>query len=223
MIMIAPAPQKKMLVVLSGGLDSATTLGLAVKNAEDVATLTFNYGQRHVREIESAQKLQDHYMVREHYFFDTPDLGMIHRPFDYQGGPEPLLPKTWKPGRNMIFLAYATSLAYSIGAQIIATGVHSDDYPGYPDCRAQFMTHMELAAIHALDTPLRIWNPFQYASKSEIVKLGLELGVPYHLTWTCYKGGDTPCHECDACVRRERAFVVNGTTDPLLTPPQVKL
>jgi 7-cyano-7-deazaguanine synthase len=214
----AIAPQKKMLVVLSGGLDSATALGLAAKNAEKIATLTFNYGQRHVREIDSAKTLQDYYGVIEHYFFDTPDLGIIHRPFQYEGGPEPLLPKTWKPGRNMIFLAYATSLAYSIGATATVTGVHADDTPGYPDCRPLFMNFMENAAQQALATPMVIWNPLLYLNKTEIVKLGLQFGVPYQFTWTCYIGGEKPCHKCDACVRRERAFGENGCIDPLNDP-----
>ena len=216
MIGIAPAPQKHMLVVLSGGLDSATALGLAVLNAEKITTLTFNYGQRHIREIDSAKALIAHYGITEHYFFDTPDMAMLHRPFDYQGGPEPLLPKTWKPGRNMIFLAYAYSLAYSIGANTVVTGIHSEDYPGYPDCRSEFLQPMAEAARAALASPLISWTPFLHATKAEIVKLGLELKVPYEKTWTCYAGSETPCHVCDACIRRERAFVANGTVDPLL-------
>jgi len=216
MIGFAPAPQKKMLVVLSGGLDSATALGLTVLNAEKVSTLTFRYGQRHIREVDAADDLIGHYNIQEHYFFDTPDLAVLHRPFDYQGGPEPLLPKTWKPGRNMIFLAYAYSLAYSIGATVVVTGIHEADYPGYPDCHLDFLQLMHEAAKVALATPLMRWTPFIRATKTEIVKLGLELKVPYEKTWSCYVGGETPCRKCDACVRRERAFVANGTVDPLL-------
>ena len=212
----APAPQKKMLVVLSGGLDSATALSLAVLNAEKVAVLNFNYNQRHSREVQSALELCTHYDIAERYFFESPDLAFIHPPFKYGGGAEPLLPQTWKPGRNMVFLAYATSLAYTVGASIVVTGIHQEDYPGYPDCREWFLVNMETTAQAALSSPVQLWTPFLHKTKTEIVKLGLELGTPYSLTWTCYAGGEKPCHECDACIRRERAFVANGTIDPLL-------
>jgi 7-cyano-7-deazaguanine synthase len=212
----APAPHKKSLVVLSGGLDSATCLGLAIKNAEQVAVVNFTYGQRHVREVQSALALCEHYGIAERYFLDTPAMQFLHRPYQYQGGPEPLLPPSWKPGRNMIFLAYATSLAYSIGATIIVGGMHQEDYPGYPDCREWFLRLAESCAIDALGTPLALWIPFLQKSKTEIVKMGLSLNVPYEKTWTCYEGGEEPCHVCDACVRRERAFKDNGTVDPLV-------
>lgn len=213
----APAPQKKMLVVLSGGLDSATALNLAILNSQEIAVLNFNYNQRHDREIKSALALCEHYSIKERYFFESPDLAFIHPPFKYIGGGlEPLLPVTWKPGRNMVFLAYATSLSYTVGASIVVTGIHQEDYPGYPDCRELFLANMEITAQAALSTPIQLWTPFLHKTKTEIVKLGIELGTPYRLTWTCYLGGEKPCHTCDACIRRERAFVDNGTTDPLL-------
>jgi 7-cyano-7-deazaguanine synthase len=214
----APAPTDSMLVVLSGGLDSSTALALATLNTKTVITLAFNYGQKHSRELESAKALSKHYDASAHLVFDTPALALIKQPKDYNpgefGGRE-LLPRTWKPGRNMIFLSYAMSLAYSLSVPVVVTGIHLEDTPGYPDCREQFLTLIEEAGREALANHVSLWTPLLNYAKCDIVGLGLKLKVPYEKTWTCYLGEATPCHRCDACVRRERAFHYHGIEDPL--------
>lgn len=215
----APAPTDRVLVVLSGGLDSTTALALARRNTAYVAALTFDYGQTHIVELNAARAITEHYQVSRHTFITSSGLGRLIRPISYDpgvvGGHE-LLPKTWKPGRNMVFLSYAMSYAYTLNASIVVTGIHSDDTPGYPDCRREFLVAMEKAGQEALASPIALWCPLLHYTKRHIVELGTRLGVPYEKTWTCYLGGSEPCHRCDACKRREEAFMSNNLTDPLL-------
>jgi len=224
---ISPAPQDNTLVVLSGGLDSATVLALAKLNTrKDLCTISFDYGQKHVRELEGIEKLCDYYEVNKQFtrsitaLAELPGLQKKDNPTGLSPVPGILLPDTWKPGRNMVFLAIAFSYAYTLGCSVVAMGVHQEDYPGYPDCRDTFLEAMEIASIRALASPIALWTPLLYFDKAAIVKLGLQLKVPYELTWSCYKGGTTPCGECDACIRRNQAFQANDMVDPLLTKLQ---
>ena len=220
--LLSPAPQKNTLVLLSGGLDSATVLALARKNTtEKLYTLSFDYGQKLIRELDNVKKLAEFYDATSLIRSASALEGLRGlRSTDAVTGKPPapsLLPDSWKPGRNMVFLAIALSYAYDLGCSIVAGGMHQEDYPGYPDCRGEFLQRMSEAGAYALATPTDLWIPFLYHNKAQIVKVGLDLEVPYELTWSCYKGGDKPCRECDACVRREQAFQANGLVDPLLT------
>lgn len=220
-----PAPQKNTLVVLSGGLDSATVLALARQNTmENLYALTFDYGQKHIRELQGVKALTEFYdatlLVRSISALEQlPGLRVGDTP---TGQPKfkGLLPDSWKPGRNMVFLSVAFAYAYTLGCGIIAAGVHQEDYPGYPDCRMEFLLYMEMAAIQALASPVALWVPFLEATKAKIVSVGKLLGVPYEHTWSCYRGGEKPCGECDACQRRSQAFQANGLVDPLLEGEQ---
>jgi len=223
---IGPAPQDHILVVLSGGLDSATVLALARENTRgELFTLSFDYGQKHVRELENIAALTKHYratsIVRSIDALETlPGLRKDDKPLGVSRVPGMVLPDSWKPGRNMVFLSIAFSYAYTLGCTVVAMGAHQEDYPGYPDCRLEFLEQMELAAIRGLASPMALWVPLLHFDKGGIVRLGKELKVPYELTWSCYQGGKTPCGKCDACLRRSQAFQANGTDDPLLTKLQ---
>lgn len=215
-----PAPQRKTLVLLSGGLDSATVLALARLNTcSKVFTLSFDYGQTHTKELDSARRLSEHYNTC-HLVVQMLSLHMLSGPTDasaveYQDDVG-LLPETWKPGRNIMFLTFAGAYAWEHDIHVIALGVHQEDYPGYPDCRLEFLTHMEQTLRQGLAHPVELWTPLLHMNKTQIVELGLKSKVPYELTWSCYKGGEKPCGKCDACIRRASAFKANKTKDPAL-------
>lgn len=224
----------KAMVLFSGGVDSATCLALAVKEhgAENVTALSIGYGQKHSCEIQAAQKLADYYSVE----WKQLDLSTIFKYSDCSllTGAEAEIPKetyaeqlaetdgkpvsTYVPFRNGLFLASAASMALSLGCEIIYYGPHADDAAGnaYPDCSEEFNSAMNNAVYLGSGKQLRIEAPFVAKTKAEIVKLGLELGVPYELTWSCYEGGEKPCGVCGTCRDRQAAFLANGITDPLL-------
>jgi len=216
----APAAQKEGLVLLSGGADSAVCLALAKRVFERVHTLSFFYDQKHQKELISAGNLSAHYGTL-HHVFEAPSLGAIHglRPQDsvaLDDNPDyNLIPRTWKPGRNMIFLAYAGALAHETGSHIVTIGAHQEDYPGYPDCREQFLMYMGRAMEDAIAMPIAIWAPLLRMTKYEIIKTGLRLDVPFKYTWSCYAGREKACGECDACKRRLHAFEQNEAIDPI--------
>lgn len=222
---ISPAPQQKTLVVLSGGLDSATVLALARLNTTEkfgLHTLSFDYGQKHIRELNNVKALSEKYeaslRIRSiSVLHDLPGLQPHLHVTGLSPVPGMLLPDSWKPGRNMVFLSIAFAYAYTLGCSVVAMGAHQEDYPGYPDCRDLFLESMERTAQLAIASPIALWVPLLFFNKASIVKLGLQLKVPYELTWSCYRGGEKPCGECDACLRRNQAFQENGMVDPLLT------
>ena len=222
------------MVLFSGGVDSTTCLAQAVKKhgAENVLALSIYYGQKHNKEIESAEKLVKYYGVK----WQTLDLSLIFADSDcslLKGSSEDI-PKesyseqlqktngspvsTYVPFRNGLFLASAASIALSHGCKVIYYGPHADDAAGnaYPDCSAVFNNAMAEAVYEGSGKQVRIEAPFVNMTKKDIVKLGLELGVPYELTWSCYEGGDKPCGVCGTCRDRMAAFEANGVTDPLL-------
>jgi 7-cyano-7-deazaguanine synthase len=232
------------VVLLSGGLDSATTLAIAVSRGFQMVALSFDYGQRHAREVACAAALARHYHVLRHQTM-TIDLRAfggsaltadIPVPKDALGETEkphpenpkskiPPIPVTYVPARNTVFLAFALALAEVSHAFDIFIGVNAIDYSGYPDCRPEFIeafqrvanlgTKAGVEAVPAI--PFRIHTPLIQMSKADIIREGLRLAVPYHLTHSCYD--PTPeglaCGHCDSCLLRMAGFREVGTKDPI--------
>ena len=223
----------KVLVLLSGGVDSATCLGLAVSQygKENVVSLSISYGQKHTKELVAAKKIAEYYDVE----FTHIDLAKI---FEYSdcsllGHSEKEIPKesyakqieksdgkpvqTYVPFRNGLFLSSAASIALSKGCGIIYYGAHSDDSAGnaYPDCSRDFNEAMNRAIYLGSGNQLKIEAPFVELTKQKVVEKGLELKVPYELTWSCYEGEKEPCGMCGTCIDRKAAFENNGVNDPL--------
>ncbi|MBO8173458.1 MAG: 7-cyano-7-deazaguanine synthase QueC [Bacillaceae bacterium] len=218
---------KKAVVVLSGGLDSTTCMGIARHEGYELYPITFHYGQRHNREVEQARKVADFYQVPEHRIVDIGflrDIGgsaLTDTSMDIRtDGVKEDIPSTYVPARNMIFLSLAAAYAEVIGAKVIYIGVSAVDFSGYPDCRPAFIESMEqtinLATRTGTEgTRIRIKAPLMHLSKGDTVKKGLELGVPYELTTSCYQGGDEACGVCDSCQLRIKGFKEAGSIDPI--------
>ena len=223
--------KEKAVVLLSGGLDSATCLAIAQAEGFDVYTLTFQYGQRHQAELEAAQKIMDHAGVpsnrRHQISFDLREWGgsaltsEIEVPDAELSGTE--VPVTYVPARNTIFLSFAAALAETIRAKTIYVGVNSLDYSNYPDCRPAFIQSFALTATLGTKAVDENWifdirAPLQFLTKAEIIRKGLSLGVDYGLTHSCYNPAPdgTPCLKCDSCALRQRAFAEVGMKDPAL-------
>ncbi|MBR3536049.1 MAG: 7-cyano-7-deazaguanine synthase QueC [Oscillospiraceae bacterium] len=224
----------RALVLFSGGLDSSTCLAMAVKKygSENVTALSVFYGQKHKKEIEAAQNIAKFYGVE----LITLDLGKIFSYSDCsllegssneipEGSYEEQLKETngspvstYVPFRNGLFLSSAASIALSKNCSVIYYGVHSDDAAGnaYPDCSVDFNEAMGRAIYLGSGNELTIEAPFVSLTKADVVKKGLELGVPYELTWSCYAGSDKPCGKCGTCIDRQKAFAENGIADPAL-------
>ena len=224
----------RALVLTSGGVDSTTCLAMAVEKygCENVVALSVSYGQKHSKEIEASKKIADYYSVEHIYLnlaeiFKFSDCSLLehsdkeipHESYNDQikvtdGKPV----STYVPFRNGLFLASAASIALSKNCQIIYYGAHSDDAAGsaYPDCSEAFNNAMNTAIFEGSGKQLTIEAPFVSWTKKEVVKKGLELKVPYELTWSCYEGNDKPCGTCGTCIDRLAAFEANGVTDPLL-------
>lgn len=222
----------KAMVLCSGGVDSTTCLALALQRygRENVIALTVFYGQKHDREIEAAKQVASYYQV-EHLFLDLEKifqysdsslLSRSDREIPQKSYAEQLETtngrpvSTYVPFRNGLFLSSAASIAISKGCGVIFYGAHSDDAAGnaYPDCSEAFRDAMGTAIFLGSGEQLRLEAPFVSRTKAEVVKLGLELGVPYELTWSCYEGKDRPCGKCGTCIDRARAFALNGVEDP---------
>ncbi len=223
----------KALVLLSGGVDSATCLALAVKNygSENVTALSVFYGQRHDKELKSARAVAEHYGVElaeldlskmfeysdcsllSHSSLAIPEESYSEQLKKTDGAPV----STYVPFRNGLFIASAASIALSKGCEKIYYGAHADDSAGnaYPDCSPAFNEAMNRAVYEGSGGQLCIEAPFVGMNKAEVVKLGLELKVPYELTWSCYEGGERPCMKCGTCIDRRKAFEANGVLDPL--------
>ncbi|OGX17732.1 MAG: 7-cyano-7-deazaguanine synthase QueC [Omnitrophica WOR_2 bacterium RBG_13_44_8b] len=217
------------VVLLSGGLDSATTLYLARKIGFKCFCLIFDYGQRHRNEIASAKKIARQagcpFKILK---INLPWKGSalldknIKIPQGVSAqGPKcaSIIPSTYVPGRNIIFLSFALSYAEAIGASSIFIGAHAQDYSGYPDCRPNFFLAFNKAAIYGTkagieNRRIKIRTPLINKKKSGIIKLGKALGVPFALTWSCYRGGSRPCGKCDSCYYRAKGFKEAGLKDP---------
>ena len=214
----------KAVMLLSGGMDSATLLYHLVKRGDDVTAISINYGQRHNRELIAARKLTrlfgiEHKLLDASFLHDLLPSTLTHEGEVPDGHFSDMsMKQTIVPNRNMIFLAMAAGHAYSIYADVLAIGAHAGDHTIYPDCRQPFFDAMQAALDlgNAWLRPLRLYAPFLNMSKGEIASEGVSLGVPYSLTWTCYKGGDKPCGTCGSCTERAEAFAYAGVPDPLI-------
>jgi len=224
---------KKAVVLLSGGLDSATTLAIARSEGFQLFALTFEYGQRHQREIEAAKKVANSLRVIKHRIIDI-DLAqfgssaltdpIIEVPKDRAdlGSPDQI-PPTYVPARNTIFLSYALAWAEVLGAFDIFIGVNTTDYSGYPDCRAEFIAAFEKTANLATAAAVRgkgryrIHTPIINMTKAEIIRTGTKLGVDYSLTHSCYDPDQQgrSCSRCDSCKLRLKGFAEAGLRDPI--------
>jgi 7-cyano-7-deazaguanine synthase len=224
----------KAMVLFSGGIDSTTCLGMAVTRygRENVIALSISYGQKHDKEIQASNAVAAYYGV-EHI---TLDLAKIFAYSDCsllqhstQAIPEEAYAKqlektggkpvsTYVPFRNGLFLSCAASLALSKGCSVIYYGAHADDAAGnaYPDCSSTFNKAISDAIFIGSGSQLKVEAPFVSKTKAEVVKIGLELKVPYELTWSCYEGKEKPCMVCGTCRDRAEAFRLNGVADPAL-------
>lgn len=224
----------KALVLFSGGVDSTTCLGMAVDKygANEVLALSISYGQKHSKEIDSAKAVCKYYKV----MFRQIDLSVIFADSDCSLliNSDKDIPKetyaqqlektdgnpvsTYVPFRNGLFLSVAASVAISNGCDAIYYGAHSDDAAGnaYPDCSSDFNESISRAIYLGSGNKLRVEAPFVKLTKAQVVKIGLDLGVPYELTWSCYEGKDKPCGVCGTCRDRIEAFRANGITDPIM-------
>ena len=220
----------KAVILLSGGLDSTTCLAIAKNQGFDLNALTFNYGQRHDFELKSAQKIVDQFQIKNHSIIDI-DLTQfggsaltdeIDVPKDRSESEMKDIPLTYVPARNTVFLSLALAWAETLNAFNIFIGVNALDYSGYPDCRPEYIAAFEKTANLATKAGIsgasfKIHTPLINMKKSEIILNGLQLGVDYGLTSSCYdplKDG-VPCGHCDACILRLKGFQEADTLDPL--------
>lgn len=213
----------KSIVSLSGGMDSATVLAVAVKHSEVIGCVGFNYNSKHNPwELEAGKKVAQHYSIP----YSIVDLRNVMFGFKSalldrnQQIPEghyeaENMKQTVVPGRNIIFLSILAGEAWSRGAEQIYIGIHGGDHFIYPDCRPAFFEAMSDAISYGTDHQVTLSAPFLYGNKTSIIKQGLELGVPYHLTRTCYTSDEIACGKCGSCNERREAFLANGIEDPI--------
>ena len=222
----------RAVLLLSGGLDSYTAGAIAGGDGYELYALTVRYGQVHEREVEAARHVARALAVKRHLELDVPlaKIGgsalvgegdipkdrVLDREADSGG-----IPSTYVPARNTVFLSLAMAWAEVIGAEAIVIGVNALDYSGYPDCRPEYLRAFERVAALATRAgvegrPLRILAPLLEWSKAQIIRRGLDLGVDYGLTWSCYdpSPGGAPCGRCDSCILRARGFAEAGVSDP---------
>ncbi|MEL6930668.1 MAG: 7-cyano-7-deazaguanine synthase QueC [Cyanobacteria bacterium J06600_6] len=216
---------KKAVVLLSGGLDSATTAAIAISEGYEVIALSFRYGQRHEKELAAAKKIVNALGISQHFISEI-DLAQwggssltdesMNIPQD--GVEADMIPSTYVPGRNTVFMAIALSLAEAKNAQAIYLGINAVDYSGYPDCRPEYLAAFQQLANLSSKVGVeghapQLVAPLVNDSKVDIVRRALELNVPIADTWSCYQGGETPCGVCDSCRIRDRALIAAGRID----------
>lgn len=215
---------KTAVAIVSGGMDSVTLAYLLDSQGYRLIMLSFDYGQRHKKELEYAGKAAQA-LRADHRIIDlsalTPHLkgsaltDDIEVPEGHYAAPNMKL--TVVPNRNAMMLAIAYAVAVAEGADVVATGVHAGDHPIYPDCRDEFIRSFDAMQRIAVDgygkNTLRLYAPFVNIGKHDIAEWGASLGVPYELTWSCYKGGELHCGKCGTCVERKEAFDLAGVPD----------
>jgi 7-cyano-7-deazaguanine synthase len=221
---------KKAVVLLSGGLDSSTALAIAHQQGFELHALSFDYGQRHQREVDAAAAVARHYGVQYQKTVTidlrafggsalTADFDVPHSRSLEKMSQE--IPITYVPARNTIFLSFALAYAEVTDADDIFLGINAIDYSGYPDCRPEYLEAYERMANLATKATTQdgrvfhIHAPLLRMDKAEIIRKGIELGVPYELTWSCYEGGELACGTCDSCLLRLNGFAEAGLQDPI--------
>jgi len=222
--------KNKAVVLLSGGLDSTTTLAIADAEGYELHTLSFDYGQRHQREVDAALAVARYYHVQMQKTitmdlrafggsaltaeFDVPHARSLEKMSQE-------IPITYVPARNTIFLSFALAYAEVTGANDIFLGINAIDYSGYPDCRPEYLEAYERMANLATKATTQdgrtfhLHAPLIYMNKADIIQKGMKLGVPYELTWSCYEGGEFACGTCDSCLLRLNGFMEAGLKDPI--------
>mgnify|MGYP000444896644 FL=1 len=213
---------EKVVVIYSGGMDSYTVLNRAIKDGKEVYALTFDYGQRHIKEIEFASNVCKRLNV-PHKVIDISAINellagsSLTDNIDIPEGhyEEDSMKSTVVPNRNMILLSLAIGYAVSVEASQVYYGAHSGDHAIYPDCRPEFVLKMNEVSKIANYEPVEIHSPYLNVSKIDILTDGLKMGLDYAETWTCYNGREKACGKCGACEERLEAFEKNNKTDPL--------
>jgi len=210
--------KKKVIILTSGGLDSSTVAGLAKSSNAKIYGLSFDYGQRHNKELEAAKKIAT--------YFNFEDLKIVKIDLSLWGGSsltdkkklipktginKNIIPNTYVPGRNTIFISVALSYAEAINADLIGIGVNVLDYSGYPDCRPDYIKQFQKLANLSNkrgreNNPIKLWTPLLDLNKEEIIEMAFNNNVPVKETWSCYVGGSKPCEKCDSCRIRIKAY-----------------
>ena len=221
---------KKAVCLISGGIDSCVSSFIAKDQGFKIFSLSFNYGQKHLKEINCAKTISKYLKVENHIIFDI-DLKEISKSaltnkdmkipdskkLENIGNSIPI---TYVPGRNTIFLSISLAYAEVINAEVIFIGANSLDYSGYPDCRPEYFKEFnklaEISNKKGIEgNPIKIITPLLNLNKSEIIKRGLNLKVPFDKTWSCYKGGNKACGKCESCLLRLMGFKDAGLKDPI--------
>lgn len=213
---------EKVVVIYSGGMDSFTVLNRALKDGKEVYALSFDYGQRHVKELQCASQvcnaLNVHHKVIDISSINqllagsslTDDIDIPEGHYEAEN-----MKSTIVPNRNMILLSLAVGYAVSVKASQVYYGAHSGDHAIYPDCRPEFVLKMNDVCQIANYEPVEIFSPYLNVSKTDILTDGLSMGLDYSNTWTCYNGREKACGKCGACQERLEAFEENHATDPI--------
>ena len=212
----------KTVLILSGGLDSTTLLYDLIDQGKEVCPISFDYGQKHSKELECAKKTceklgLDHKIVNLTSLASIIDNSSLTGDIGVPEGhyTEDVMKSTVVPNRNMIMLSIAVGYAINIEASSVYYGAHAGDHDIYPDCRKEFVSALSKATELCHYNPIYIFTPYIDMDKGDIVRKGLELDVPYEDTWTCYKGKEKACGKCGSCVERLEAFERNGIKDPI--------
>lgn len=223
--------EKKAVVLLSGGLDSCTAAAMARADGYELYALSFDYAQRHTKELRCAEAVAQALKAADHKVLELP-LGALggssltDRGMDVPDAPtDPAaigdaIPSTYVPARNTVFLSFALAYAEVVGAESIVIGANALDYSGYPDCRPEYFEAFQHVADLATKQGVeggapRIWAPLLEMTKKDIVEAGLAAHAPLELTWSCYRGGSKACGTCESCTLRLRGFREAGLEDPI--------
>ncbi|RLF33825.1 MAG: 7-cyano-7-deazaguanine synthase QueC [Thermoplasmata archaeon] len=221
----------KAICLISGGIDSCVATFIALEKGYQIYALSFNYGQLHDRELDSAKKIAEAAETKRHIIFDI-NLQLFGRSSlldrslvmpknrEMKDISSEGIPSTYVPARNTVFLSIALAYAESIDADAIFIGANAIDYSGYPDCRPEYIrayqAMADLATRRGVEgRPIRIEAPLLYMTKADIIKSGIRLGAPLEKTWSCYKGGEKACGRCDSCIIRLKGFKEAGVDDPI--------
>jgi len=217
---------KKAVVLLSGGLDSTTILYHVKIRGFTPYCLIFDYGQRHSKEVDRAKKIARHAQCRYRLMKITLPwqgsslLDKTLRLPQQKTIDAGKIPSTYVPARNIIFLSFSVSYAEAIGARAVFIGANAIDYSGYPDCRPEFFKAYQSMLAKGLKAgvegeTIKVHTPLIHKTKAQIIRMGMKLGVPYGLTWSCYQGKKKPCGWCDSCRLRQKGFEALNIEDPL--------